>query len=149
MADKKPQFSIKAKKPATWTDRSMTVFANTQQEPSDTLEANVVITREAMAKTETFKAYIERQKKVMAEEMPQFDLLEGRNGKLNDKEAFDLICRWMSPGGRVKQRIVFMSVGQGEIITFAATAGVDNFDDNMKQFNAILTSVEIEELKDE
>jgi len=149
MADRKPQFAIKAKKPDMWTDRSMTVFANASAEPTDELEANVVITRESMTKTENFKSYIKRQKKVMGEEIPQFDLLEGREGKLKGQAAFDLTCRWMSPAGRVKQRIVFLSVGQGEVITFAATAGVENFDDNMKEFNAILASVEIEELKDE
>ena len=66
MADKKPQFSIKVKKPDMWTDRSMTVFANALAEPSDKLETNVVITRETMAKTKTFKSYIKRQKKLWA-----------------------------------------------------------------------------------
>ena len=48
---------------------------------------------------------------------------------------------------RMGDEIAYTKAMFGALI--AATADVEKFDYNMKQFNAILTSVEIEELKDE
>jgi len=144
MAEKKPQFNIIAKKPDDWSDRSMLVFAS--PDTASDLDANVVVTRETMAKAENFKKYVDRQKAAMDDQIPQFDLLKMKFGKIKDLDACNLHCRWMSPAGRVKQRIVFISVGQGEVVTYAATAGVDIFDDFTEKFNDILSSVDISEI---
>ena len=142
-----PHFRIKASCPDEWSDRSLTIFTQVDETGQTDLEANTVISRDTMGKTDTFKQYSKHQVKALEADLPQFDLIKMRDGKIKGYPAIDIACRWMSPGGRIQQRLVFLSVGKGEIVTFAATAADEEFGDYTKTFNAVLSSVDIEEVK--
>jgi len=139
-----PHFQIKAKRPDEWADRSLTIFTKIDESGETDLEPNTVISRDSMTKEETFKLYSNRQVEALETDLPQFDLIKKRDGKIRGYPAIDIACRWMSPGGRIQQRLVFLSVGKGELITFAATAADDDFENHTKMFNAVLGSIEVE-----
>lgn len=145
MAEDVQQFEIKAVKPDAWIDRSMTVFALPPTPESD-METNVVISRERLAAEDTFGAYIQKQTALMEQQIPQFDLVDARDGLIKGKKAHDIVCRWMSPAGRLQQRIVYLSVGMGQVITFAATASVSDFQAHKKAFSEILSSISVESI---
>jgi len=137
----KPHVKIDAVKPESWNDRSLIVYTNPNKTTGMALEANIAISRDQMHDSETFKDFTKRQLKVMGEEIPQFDVISEREGKLHAKPAFDMFCSWMTPGGRVEQRVVFISIGKGEITTVAATAQQGDFENHKQKFNEILASL--------
>ena len=145
MKETYPYFQIAAEKPDTWADRSMMIYTDTEEGEKSSLEANVVVSRDTMGAEESFKTYGKRQLKALTDEIPQFDLLSEREGTIDKKPAIDIMCRWMSPSGRVRQRLVFLSLGKGEVATFAATAGDEDFDSKTENFNTILATLSIQE----
>ena len=124
----------------------MTVYSLPEKQAGEELEPNVVISRDRMDDNETFKTYVDRQIGYMTADIPQFDLLNDRFGNIKNVSARDVRCRWMTPGGRVQQRLIFLSPGRGEVVTFAATAADDFFESHADIFNAVLGSLSIEEV---
>jgi len=141
----KPHLKLDAAMPEGWTDRTVIMYTNPNKSPGTSLDSNIAISRDAMQKDETFGAFIERQMKVMGEEIPQFEVISKRKGKMIDKPAYDLSCNWMTPGGRVQQRVVFISIGKGQVATVAATTEDGDFHNHETVFNNILASLAIVE----
>lgn len=142
----KPYYKFEATPPEKWEDRSITVFAAPEKLAGEELEANTVISRDKMETSETFGDYVKRQVAAMQADIPQFDLIDQREGQIKKLPAQDIRCRWMTPNGRIQQRIVFLSAGKGEIITYAASAADDHFEARKEYFNAILASIKISEI---
>jgi len=140
-----PHIKTDAVKPDGWNDRSLILYSNPNKTDGMDLEANVAISRDQMKPEETFKDFIKRQVKVMEEEIPQFDSASQRKGEMHSKPAFDLFCSWMTPGGRVEQRVIFISIGKGEIVTVAMTAQDGDFENHKATFNQILASLTLTE----
>lgn len=142
-----PHIKTDATKPDGWNDRSLILYSNPNKTTGMDIEANVAISRDQMKPDETFGDFIKRQTKVMEEEIPQFDSVSQRKGEMHKKPAFDLFCSWMTPAGRVEQRVVFISIGNGEVVTIAMTSQQGDFDNHKATFNEILASLTLTEVK--
>ena len=141
-----PNFEVISKRPDDWADKTMIIYSHVTAQSEDGLAPNVVITRDAMGTGESFTDYVNRQLGVLQEQMPEFKLINRRKGKISAKTASDISCSWQSPLAKLQQRVVYISMGQGRIVCFVATARDDNFEDHISTFNEVLTSIGIEEI---
>ena len=127
--------------PEGWEDRSLSIFSAPERAPGERMDASVVVSRERMEDDETSARYVERQTHNMDVSFAQFDMISSRGGEMNGLPAYEIRCRWMNEGMRVRQRIVLLFPGYGEVVSFAATADNEHFDAHEETFSEALDSL--------
>jgi hypothetical protein len=127
---------------ASWTDRSMLVFA-AQPAPGEMLPANVSLARDERRgptdpREETLEAYAQRQLQTLAGALPGFKVLrEGRRGEATP-EVRELMFSWRSGATPLTQWLVWQAIPDGTVVSFTATAATPRFEDHLPQFEAAL-----------
>lgn len=130
---------------ASWTDRSMVVFA-APSAPGDMMPANVSLARDERRgptdpAQETLEAYAQRQLQTLAAALPAFKML--RQGRLGDSspEVRELLFSWRSGATPLTQWLVWQDIPDGTVVNFTATATTPRFDDQLPHFEAALRSL--------
>ncbi len=113
--------------PDGWFDKTMIVYAAPLQ-PGQTIAANIVIARDALGASETFREYCNRQIDGFATALPHFDRLQEGPGRVHELDAFQIGFTWMSGAGLLRQRVFFISAGDGVVVTYTATASDAEYD---------------------
>lgn len=137
-----PPVIVHAQPPADWVDKTMIVYA-APASPDRAMAPNIVVGRDAMAADESFREYCNRQVEAFRATLPQFHRDEEGPGRVNDLDAFHIRFSWASGVGTLRQRVFFISAGRGAVVSFAATAAIDDFAVHEPAFDAALASLVI------
>lgn len=119
--------------PDGWFDKTMIVYSAPLQ-PGQAVAANIVIARDAMGASETFREYCNRQIDGFATALPHFHRLHEGPGRVHDLDAFQIMFTWMSGAGLLRQRVFFISAGAGVVVTYTATASDAEYDSHEPVF---------------
>jgi len=111
--------------------------------PGRAMAPNIVVGRDAMAADETFREYCNRQVDAFRKSLPQFHREDEGPGRVQDLDAFHIRFTWGSGAGTLRQRVFFISAGSGVVVSFAATAAADDFDEHEAVFEEALTTLTI------
>lgn len=137
-----PPVIVTARPPGDWIDKSMIVYAAPDQ-PGRAMAPNIVVGRDALAADETFREYCNRQVEAFRNTLPQFYREEESPGRVNEFDAFQIRFTWASGASTLRQRVFFISAGQGCVVSFAASAAADDFAEHEPAFDAALASLVI------
>lgn len=137
-----PPVTVAARPPEDWIDKSMIVYSAPDQ-PGRAMAPNIVVGRDALGADETFREYCNRQVEAFRNSLPQFHREEESPGRVNEFDAFQIRFTWASGAGTLRQRVFFISAGSGCAVSFAATAGIDDFAEHEPAFDAALASLVI------
>lgn len=128
--------------PDGWFDKTMIVYSAPLQ-PGQTIAANIVIARDALGVSETFREYCNRQIDGFDTALPHFHRHQEGPGRVHDLDAFQIAFTWMSGAGLLRQRVFFISAGAGVVITYTATASDAEYDAHEAIFQQGLASLVI------
>lgn len=137
-----PDIAVSALRPAAWIDKTMIVYA-APADPAKAIAPNMVVARDALGATETFREYCNRQIDGFRATLPQFHREDEGPGQVHGLDAFQILFHWTSGAGPLRQRVFFISAGQGVVVTFTATAGFDDFADHEGVFQQGLAGLTI------
>lgn len=114
------------------------------EQPGQPMAANIVVGRDALGRDETFREYCNRQVDAFRDTLPHFHREDEGAGRIHDRDGFQIRFTWASGAGPLRQRVFFISVGSGGVVSFAATAAADAFERHEAAFDAALASLVIE-----
>lgn len=107
------------------------------------MTANIVIARDSQGASETFREYCNRQIDGFNTALPHFHRIQEGPGRVHDFDALQIEFTWMSGAGLLRQRVFFVSAGEGVVVTFTATANDADFDDHRATFDQGLAGLVI------
>jgi hypothetical protein len=110
----------------------------------EAMAANIVVGRDALAEDETFREFCTRQINTFRDTLPHFHREDEGSGRIHERDAFQIRFTWSSGVGLLRQRVFFISAGDGAVVSFAATAAADAFEQHVAVFDATLASLVIE-----
>ena len=119
--------TVSGTNPAGWFDKTMIIYSAPLQ-PGQTVAANIVIARDALGASETFREYCNRQIDGFGTALPHFDRLQEGPGRVHERDAFQIAFTWMSGAGLLRQRVFFIAAGDGVVVTYTATASDAEYD---------------------
>lgn len=137
-----PDIAVSALRPAGWIDKTMIVYS-APADPTRAVAPNMVVARDALGGSETFREYCNRQIDGFRVTLPHFHREAEGPGQVHGYDAFQILFDWMSGAGVLRQRVFFVSAGQGVVVTFTATAAVDDFADQEGMFQQGLAGLTI------
>ncbi len=129
--------------PKGWKDRSMYIYAAPKPDEATGLESNVIVTQLQLTLTSSFEDHIKQEYNNYKSQMDSFDLIHQRKGRVHKSTAQELLFTWQADDIAVKQRVVFLKVGLKRLVTFSATAALEDYPIQEPFFNEILASLEI------
>lgn len=138
-----PDINVTAHRPDGWVDKTMIVYS-APPEPGRALQANMVVSRDALLAGETFREYCNRQIAGFRSTLPAFEREGEGPGRVHDHDAFQILFTWTSGAGKLRQRVFFIAAGGGVAVTFAATAAADEFAEHERAFERGLAGLRIE-----
>ncbi len=134
--------AVTALRPSGWVDKTMIVYA-APADPAKTIAPNMVVARDALGASETFREYCNRQIDGFCATLPHFHREEEGPGQVHGHDAFQILFNWTSGAGTLRQRVFFISAGHGVVVTFTATAALDDFADQEGVFQQGLAGLTI------
>ena len=141
-----PAVSVSGTMPNGWFDKTMIVYS-APLEPGKAVAANIVVARDAMGPSETFREYCNRQIDGFATTLPHFSRRQEGPGRVHDLDAFQIEFTWTSGAGSLRQRVFFISAGSGVIVTYTATASDADYDAHESVFQQGLAGLVIAPLQ--
>jgi hypothetical protein len=142
-----PDIAVTGKRPEGWVDKTMVIYSAPPQ-PGQPIAANMLIARDALGAEETFRDYCNRQIDGFRATLPQFHRESEGPGRVEDRDAFQILFTWMSGAGTLRQRVFFISAGSGVVVTFTATAALDDYAAHEAAFDQGLADLVIEPARD-
>lgn len=130
-------FRIEA--PDDWIERSMIVWSAPPM-PGNALAPNVLIAYDKPRVGETLVSYVDRQMKDLGAKAQRFQLELRRDVTLSDRPAVEVMFRWDSGGGFLKQRQLYSLASGGRVISIVNTARQQDFDAAEPKFLSVLNS---------
>lgn len=119
--------TVTGQRPAGWVDKTMIVHS-APLPPGQAIAANIVIARDALGASETFREYCNRQIEGFRAALPHFHRRQEGPGRVHDFDAFQIEFNWMSGAGLLRQRVFFIAAPEGVVVTFTATAADEDYD---------------------
>ena len=105
------------------------------------MSANLVMTRDVLNPNEDIRAYSDRQLVEMAKRITSFTLRKRHEFEINNLPVAEIQFGWRGDSGPLEQRIAFISVGQGKIVTLTATMPKDDLQKLNPIFDRIFASI--------
>ena len=137
-----PAVTVSGAMPPGWFDKTMIVYSAPLQ-PGQAMAANIVIARDALGTSETFREYCNRQIGGFQTTLPHFHRRHESPGRVHDLDAFQIEFTWLSGAGVLRQRVFFVSAGQGVVVTYTATAADADYDQHEATFQKGLAGLVI------
>ena len=137
-----PAVSVIGTKPDGWFDKTMIVYSAPLQ-PKQAMAANIVIARDALGSSETFREYCNRQIGGFQTTLPHFHRRDEGPGRVHDLDAFQIEFTWASGAGVLRQRVFFISAGEGVVVTYTATAADADYEQHEAIFQQGLAGLVI------
>jgi hypothetical protein len=130
-----------------WTDRSLIAFAGPQGEGG--LPPSITMSRDERATPadpvgESFEAYVQRQSKVLADNLPGFQDRKPTPLGNGTSEARDALFTWRSGAVSLTQWVVWLAMKDGTVLTYTATSESSQYESHRPLFEATLRTVEID-----
>lgn len=121
-----PDIAVSGTRPEGWVDKSMIIYSAPAQ-PGQPVAPNMLIARDALGEQESFREYCTRQIDGFRATLPQFHRESEGPGRVEERDAFQILFTWLSGAGTLRQRVFFISAGSGVVVTFTATAALDDY----------------------
>jgi hypothetical protein len=122
-----PPVAVAADPPPGWIDKTMIVYAAPPAN-GQTMAPTIVVGRDALAEGESFREFCNRQIDTFRAGLPEFYREHEEHGRVGDLDAFQIRFSWRAAAGLLRQRVFFISAGQGVIVTYAGTAAAEDYD---------------------
>ena len=142
-----PDIAVSGTRPEGWIDKTMVIYSAPPQ-PGQAIAANMLIARDALGAEETFREYCTRQIDGFRTTLPQFHRESEGPGRVEERDAFQILFTWMSGAGTLRQRVFFISAGSGVVVTFTATAALDDYAAHEAAFDQGLADLVIAPARD-
>ncbi|MGY4398484.1 hypothetical protein ACVWZA_003692 [Sphingomonas sp. UYAg733] len=143
-----PDISVIGRRPEGWADKTMIIYSAPLQ-AGETVAANMLIARDALGRDETFREYCNRQIDGFGTTLPHFHRETEGPGRVHDLDAFQILFTWASAAGTLRQRVFFISAGSAVVVTFTATAAIDDYAAHEMIFDQGLADLVISPLRDQ
>ncbi len=138
-----PPVVVTAQPPAGWVDKTMIVYAAPSL-PGQAMAPTIVVGRDALAERESFREFCNRQVSTFQAGLPEFHREYEGPGRVGQFDAFQIRFTWRGGAGLLRQRVFFIAADSGVIVTYAATASADDYDEHDAVFEQGLASLRIE-----
>jgi hypothetical protein len=125
--------------PDGWVDRTMIAWS-APAVPGRPVTPNILVAYDVLQKGEDLAAYVSRQLQELIGKAKKFQLDLRRDVALASKPAIELLFRWDSGNGMLKQRQIYSLLLDGRVITLVNTALASDFDRFEAQFLAMVQS---------
>ncbi len=136
-----PDIAVTLQCPAGWFDKTMLVYSAPAE--AGRPAANIVVSRDAMGASETFREYCTRQVDAFRANLPQFHREDEGPGRVHGFDAFQILFSWRSAAGTLRQRVFFISAGSGVVVTYTSTATEAEFAEHEPAFQQGLANLHI------
>jgi hypothetical protein len=93
---------------------------------------------------ESFEAYVQRQSKVLADNLPAFQDRKPTPLGNGTSEARDALFTWRSGAVSLTQWVVWLAMKDGTVLTYTATSESSQFDTHRPVFETTLRNVGID-----
>jgi hypothetical protein len=130
------QFSV----PDEWTDRSVVAFS--PDAVGKMAAPSFVLTRERMPPADNLRTFSSRQLTQLAKGLREFSLKETRDVTLDGFPATLFEFTWLSPAGRILQRLTIAAF-EREVVLFTATGSLSRMEELRGTFDQIMASVRL------
>jgi hypothetical protein len=122
--------------PEDWIDRTMVIWS-APPIAGQQVTPNIVIAYDTLGVGEDLAEFVNRQLKQLMTKGKSFHLDVRRDTLLDARAAVELVFRWDSGTGMLKQRQIYSSLPDRRVVTFVHTAGGADFDRADPQFAEI------------
>lgn len=143
----KPPVTVSCEPPSGWIDKTMIVYAASPA-TGQVMAPTIVIGRDALVVGESFREFCNRQVDTFRAGLPEFHREYEEPGRFGGRDAFQIGFSWRSAAGALRQRVFFIAVENGVIVTYAGTASADEFDTYAPLFEENLAALRIEALRE-
>lgn len=106
--------------------------------------ANVVVTRHAVAPSDSIEDFVAEQLKMLESSLPNFELLDVRNTSVQNFPACQQLHRFRTENGFLQQVQTFILCG-GVIFSITGTSLLDEFDAHIAAFRQIVENFQFQE----
>ena len=106
-------------------------------------QATVIITKERVPLRVTFEKYVAEKFADYKSDTSNLEILADRKGEMKSYQGREIVFTWSLDEHIIKQRMVFLKISNRDIITFNASAALNDFNDQSVFFNEILASLEV------
>src|SRR2546427_12524668 len=103
--------------PEEWSDRSVNVFAVSDEAPGD---FSFIITRDGLEDHQNFESYVEEQLVALSKTLSQFKLFRKHSTSVDRLPALSAEFAWDAEGKTMTQRQTYVKCGRG-VLVFTAT----------------------------
>ena len=134
--------SIQFDLPRDWQDRTIVAFAAPAR-PGQERTANVVMTREELATSETLSAYVDRHVEQLTERLEGFELVERESRPLAGRSAVLLRIRSGSAPEKFEQRLTLLELPRRVVATITLTTPAEDAAQMGPLFDRILSTLRI------
>lgn len=121
-----PPLDIGLQSPPGWVNKSMVIYAAPER-LGRPVAPTIVVARDALGKSETFREYCNRQIDGFRAALPHFHRAHEGPVRVHERDAFQIEFSWASGGGQLRQRVFFIDAEDGVVVTYTATAADDEY----------------------
>jgi len=125
--------------PSNWVDRSMIAWS-APPVAGERIAPNVLVAYDALQDGEDLAGYVNRQLKQLMEKARKFHLDLRQDTQLDGRPAIEVVFRWDSTPGTLKQRQIYTLLSDGRAATLVHTAGAANFEKAEPHFVEMMKS---------
>ena len=128
--------------PRDWQDRTIVAFAAPPR-PGQDRTANLVMTREQLAETDTLATYADRHVLGLGERLEGFELVGRESRQVGDRPAVALRIRSGGSSAPFEQQLLMIELVRRVVASFTLTAPGEDVEQMIPLFERILSTIRV------